>query len=131
MVFVFLMCLEGITEIGEYAFKECTGLTAVTIPDSVVRVGVSAFSGCTSLTSFNLSDKIEFIGKNAFYGCKSLKYLNLKATKNSPKIYSGAFEGTASNIQFTTYSKSTAQKLKASLIKSGFKNPNVRAKTYV
>ena len=117
--------------IGKRAFRGCTALTTIKNTANVEKIYGGAFRDCTSLTYFNLSDKIQFIGKNAFYGCKSLKYLNLKATKNSPKIYSGAFEGTASNIQFTTYSKSTAQKLKASLIKSGFKAPKVRAKIYV
>lgn len=32
------------------AFSGCTGLTSITIPNSVTRIGVSAFSGCTSLT---------------------------------------------------------------------------------
>ena len=117
--------------IGYRAFRDCTALTTIKNTANVEKIYGGAFRGCTSLTSFNLSDKIEFIGKNAFYGCKSLKYLNLKATKNSPKVYSDAFKGTASNIQFTTFSKSTAQKLKTSLIKSGLKNPNVRAKVYV
>ena len=117
--------------IGKRAFRGCTALTTIKNTANVEKIYGGAFRDCTSLTYFNLSDKIQFIGKNAFYGCKSLKYLNLKATKNSPKIYSGAFEGTASNILFTTYSTSTAKKLKTSLIKSGFKNPNVRAKIYV
>ncbi|MGN0092429.1 MAG: leucine-rich repeat domain-containing protein [Alistipes sp.] len=42
----------SITEIGDYAFYYCTGLTSVTIPDSVTAIGQQAFSGCTGLKSF-------------------------------------------------------------------------------
>jgi hypothetical protein len=38
-----------VTGIGEYAFADCTGLAALTIPDSVTNVGENAFSGCTGL----------------------------------------------------------------------------------
>ena len=40
-----------VTSIGDYAFCNCSGLTSVTIPDSVTSIGESAFSGCRSLTS--------------------------------------------------------------------------------
>ena len=39
------------TSIGYSAFEGCTGLTSVTIPDSVTRTEGRAFCGCTGLTS--------------------------------------------------------------------------------
>ena len=39
------------TSIGDYAFSDCSGLTSVTIPDSVTSIGYSAFSGCSNITS--------------------------------------------------------------------------------
>ncbi len=117
--------------IGKRAFRGCTSLINVKNTGNIEKIYGGAFRDCTSLKSFTVSDKIQFIGINAFYGCKNLKTVTLKITKNPPKIYSGAFNGTASNIQFTTYSDSTAKALKNSLIKSGFKNPKVRAKNYV
>lgn len=42
---------DSVTEIGPYAFAECTSLQSIEIPDSVTKVGVHAFDGCTSLKS--------------------------------------------------------------------------------
>lgn len=35
-----------VTSIGDYAFRNCGGLTSVTIPNSVASIGFSAFSDC-------------------------------------------------------------------------------------
>ena len=39
------------TSIGNYAFRYCSSLTSVTIPNSVTSIGNYAFDGCTGLTS--------------------------------------------------------------------------------
>ena len=42
---------DSVTEIGGYAFSDCSSLTSVTIPDSVTEIGGYAFEYCSSLTS--------------------------------------------------------------------------------
>lgn len=39
----------AVTSIGDCAFMGCSGLTSVTIPDSVTSIGVGAFSRCRGL----------------------------------------------------------------------------------
>ncbi|MDR0473520.1 MAG: leucine-rich repeat domain-containing protein [Treponema sp.] len=37
------------------AFQNCTGLTDITIPDSITSIGSRAFLGCSSLESFTIT----------------------------------------------------------------------------
>ena len=61
-----------VTSIRERAFYECTGLTSVTIPNSVTTIGGYAFYECTGLTSVTIGNSVTTIGKNAFYCCTGL-----------------------------------------------------------
>jgi len=41
-----LVIPDGVTNIGEYVFRDCSSLTSITIPSSVTRIGYGAFYGC-------------------------------------------------------------------------------------
>ncbi|MDE6258196.1 MAG: leucine-rich repeat domain-containing protein, partial [Muribaculaceae bacterium] len=47
-----------VIKIGDRAFKDCTGMTSVEIPETITEIGSDAFSGCTGLTSINLPESI-------------------------------------------------------------------------
>ena len=60
-----------VTGIRWSAFNGCSGLTSVSIPDSVTSIGNDAFNGCSSLTSVSIGDSVTSIGSDAFSGCAS------------------------------------------------------------
>lgn len=60
----------------EFAFKDCTALQEVTLPDGVQVIGEYAFIRCAALTTVNLS-QVTRIDESAFWGCTSLKTLTL------------------------------------------------------
>ena len=60
------------TSIEQYAFYYCSGLTSVTIPNSVTSIGERAFSGCSGLTSITIPSSVTSIGHCAFLECSGL-----------------------------------------------------------
>ena len=67
----------SVTSIGEYAFEDCSSLTAITLPASVTSIGSGAFSGCRSLTAITLPEGVTSIGDWAFYYCENLTAITI------------------------------------------------------
>ena len=80
---------DGVVSIGGYAFRGCSGLTSVTIPNSVNSIGYSAFSGCSGLTSVTIPNSVTSIDGAAFSGCSGLTSVTIPNSVTS--IGSSAF----------------------------------------
>ena len=63
---------NSVTSIDYIAFASCTGLTSITIPSSVTSIDSSAFASCTGLTSITIPSSVTSIGQNAFASCTGL-----------------------------------------------------------
>ena len=77
--------------IGASAFATCSGLTSITIPNSVTSIGANAFEGCSALTSISIPNSVTSIGSNAFEGCSALTSISIPQSVTS--IGSNAFDG--------------------------------------
>ncbi|MEB3387875.1 leucine-rich repeat domain-containing protein, partial [Flavobacterium psychrophilum] len=55
----------------------CTGLTSVTIPNSVTTIGIAAFGACAGLTSITIPNSVTTIKYNAFFNCAALKTVTI------------------------------------------------------
>ena len=67
-----LIIPDGVTSIGDYAFRLCGNLTRVVIPNSVTSIGDWAFSHCHKLTGVTIGSGVTSIGDWAFTECPKL-----------------------------------------------------------
>lgn len=106
---------DRIVSISSYAFKDCNGLSSITIPESVMNIGYGAFDGTAwygnqpdgvvyagkvaykykgempENTAINVEEGTLGIAKYAFDGCSNLKSINIPEGVTS--IGEGAFRG--------------------------------------
>ena len=106
---------EGVEEIGDYAFQNCTGLTeTVTMADSVKEIGAHAFDGCNTLNavSFNAGSVLKTVGDYAFQNCVEFKDVVLPDTmvQNGYGAFKGCVNMTSYKAPFVGASPTASKK---------------------
>ena len=82
---------NSVTSIGSYVFQDCSSLTSITIPNSVTIIERSTFNGCSNLTSLTIPNSVTSIGIEAFSGCSGLTSITIPNSVTS--IEQKAFAG--------------------------------------
>ena len=95
------------TIIESSAFKNCTGLTSITIPESVTSIGAFAFENCTGLTSITIPESVTSIGDYAFYKCTGLTGVIMGEGVTS--IGLGTFANNSNLVSITCYSQTSPE----------------------
>ena len=78
-----LVIPDNVTEIKQFAFCGCSGLTNVEIPGSVTSIGKSAFNRCSGFTNIAICDGVKTVGEYAFYNSSNLETLYIGNTIES------------------------------------------------
>lgn len=89
-----------LTKIGYNAFWGCNELTELAIPEGTAEVGYSAFWGCSGLSSIEMPSSLVNIGKNAFWGCSSVEQLKVAAVE-PPALGDNALAGVPRDARLT------------------------------
>lgn len=78
---------NGVTEIPNNAFQNCTSLASITLPEGLTSIGNYAFDDCDSLMYINIPASVTSIGYDAFYCSRATLVFN----GDPPTIDNGAF----------------------------------------
>lgn len=82
-----------VKDLQTYVFEDCKKLKTVKLPDGIKKIGECLFMGCESLTSVVVPPTVTEIGERAYYDCKSLSSVTLP--EGLVKICDGAFSDTS------------------------------------
>lgn len=96
----------NVTWIDNYTFYKCSGMTSITIPNSVTSIGSSAFERCTGLTSITIPNSVTWIGSKAFSFCTGLSSITIpnNVTKNGIQAFTGCYFKSSSFINNSSVS---------------------------
>lgn len=79
----------AVENIGTIAFHNCTELTNIIIPNTIISVGDNAFFNCSSLSSIEIPNSVRKIGFRTFMNCSTLTSIVIGSGINT--IHTGAF----------------------------------------
>jgi len=80
---------DSVTSIAPFAFYNCASLVSVTLPKQLTIIDEYVFHSCINLPSITIPDSVTSIGVGSFYSCSGLKSVTL--SKQLTRIEYGAF----------------------------------------
>ena len=67
---------DGVTSVGDHAFRDCESLENLTLANTISSIGNSSFWGC-NLDTLKIPVSVNFIGKDAFTLCRNLIFVEV------------------------------------------------------
>ncbi len=71
---------KAVTEIGSFAFNECTTIESIVIPNGIKKIESYAFSGCSNLNHIEIPGSVTSIEADAFSKCTSLEGIEIPSS---------------------------------------------------
>lgn len=90
---------NSVTEIQQYAFAACRELSSITLPEGLSKITYRAFSQCIKLTEIALPESVTEIEDFAFRDCTSLTAIDL--SNQVTRIGNNSFYNCTALQQFT------------------------------
>ena len=114
----------SVTALSGGAFKDCTGLTGVTMGNSITYINGSAFENCSSLTSITFPASVTTIDDYVFWNCNAMESITFES-EQPPAMSSIAFwrgEGSLLNLSAIYVPAGSVDAYKATPALSSFGN---------
>ena len=97
---------SSVTSLGDDCFEWCSGLTSITIPSSVTSLGDYCFSYCSGLTSITIPSSVTSLGGSCFKDCSGLTSITIPSSVTS--LSESCFEGCSGLTSITIPSSVTS-----------------------
>ena len=110
VAFTELKYFTGIIEIPGKAFKGCSLLQKIILPESLISIDSNAFRFCVCLKSVIIPEGVASIGFSAFSGCSRLKRVYCKPV-TPPAIYYYSGWGSSVDSKNPPFDESTSMKI--------------------
>jgi hypothetical protein len=90
--------INRVTRIQGYAFYNCTELTTMSFPESLLSLESSSFGNCTKLATVTFKSTPQSISSTAFSGCTNLTTINVPWSKGD--VYHAPWGATNATIHY-------------------------------
>lgn len=97
---------EGVTSVGDYAFRRCSSLTSATFPSTLTSIGECAFEMCKSMANVTLPANLRTIEASAFSECEA--FTTIVIPEGITTLGNHAFSGCANVTDVTLPSTMTS-----------------------
>ena len=94
-----LKYFTGLSNLSDDAFRECSSLTKISLPDNLKRIGNYAFRGCSALTSIIIPPNVTSLGNYAFSFCDGIKSFTIPNSVTYIGEYAFAYSSTLSALE--------------------------------
>lgn len=65
------------SSIGDWAFRDCTALQNISLPDNLISIGNHAFDGCINLLEFTIPSQVKIIEPSILWNCPCISKLTI------------------------------------------------------